>query len=323
MQEAPIAGAAPSMWLERAFREAPHAFVKNEAEVLPKSAAYIAVISVSMPLVRAEDLTALTREMEKRGISALEIGGGRILSREAFLAGKSPKCRMNAPAFISVEEKENEAEIERELYKRNAEFCVQNGAVIPDVENVRIDFASTVKAGAKIHPFAIVTASEIGENAEIGPFSIIERSRIEKGAVVLHSVVKDSVVGKGASIGPFAYVRMGSAVGESCRVGDFVEVKASCLADGVKAAHLAYVGDAEVGLGTNIGCGTVFANYDGREKHKTKVGNHVFIGANTNLVAPVTVGDEAYIAAATTVTRDVPEGSFVIGRTRAEYKKRE
>ncbi len=99
-----------------------------------------------------------------------------------------------------------------------------------------------------------------------------------------------------------------------------MEIKASKLSDGVKASHLSYVGDAEVGEGTNVGCGTVFCNYDGREKHKTTVGSRCFIGANTNLIAPVVVGDNAFIAAGTTVTRDVGDGSFTIGRVRQDTK---
>ena len=299
----------------------PHIAVTEEAEIEEKPAAYIAVIPTTMPLVTEETLSEIAEEMERRSISAMEIGEGRIYAREAF--GKEPKRRLRLPALRRVVSLAERASAEKELYRRIAEISAQNGVIIPDVDSVRIDAASNVKAGAVIQPYSVVKGSEVKEGAVIGPFSTVEDSVVSAGASVLYSVVKESVIGEKTSIGPFAYVRMGSAVGAGCRIGDFVEVKASFLADGVKAAHLAYVGDAEVGRGTNVGCGTVFANYDGKKKHKTKVGERVFIGANTNLVAPVSIGDEAYIAAATTVTKDVPQGSFVIGRSRAECKKRE
>ena len=107
-----------------------------------------------------------------------------------------------------------------------------------------------------------------------------------------------------------------SVIGDGCRVGDYVEVKNSILRDGVKAAHLAYIGDAEVGEGTNIGCGTVFANYDGKFKHRTEVGKNVFVGCNANLIAPIKVGDGAFIAGGSTVTDDVPAGEICFGRAR-------
>ena len=123
-----------------------------------------------------------------------------------------------------------------------------------------------------------------------------------------------------ASVGPYARLRR-ATIGEDCRVGDFVEVKNSTLENGVKAAHLSYIGDAAVGERTNVGCGTVFCNYDGKTKHKTTVGCDCFIGANTNLVAPLVVGDKAFIAAGTTVTRDVDEKTFTIGRVRQDTVK--
>ena len=316
-----LAGLTPLSSLLRAFKDLPHRAVTEDGEIEEISAAYAAVIPTTMPLVTGDVLSEIAEEMERRSIPSLEIGEGRIYARNAF--GKAPTRRLWLPVFRSVEKAADHAAAERELYRRIAETSAQNGVIIPDVESVRIDAGSTIKAGAVIEPYSIVRGSEIKEDARIGPFSTVEDSVVSAGAVIWSSVVKESVIGEKTSVGPFAYVRMGSAVGAGCRIGDFVEVKASFLEDGVKAAHLAYVGDAEVGRGTNVGCGAVFANYDGRKKHKTKVGKGVFIGANTNLVAPITVGDETYIAAATTVTKDVPQGSFVIGRSRAECKKRE
>ena len=130
------------------------------------------------------------------------------------------------------------------------------------------------------------------------------------------SVSPDAKVGKECYVGDFAVIEAGAVIGDGCRVGDYVEVKNSILRDGVKAAHLAYIGDAEVGEGTNIGCGTVFANYDGKFKHRTEVGKNVFVGCNANLIAPIKVGDGAFIAGGSTVTDDVPAGEICFGRAR-------
>ena len=135
------------------------------------------------------------------------------------------------------------------------------------------------------------------------------------------SQVYGSTLERGSDVGPYAHIRPGCHVGEGCHVGAFVQLKNCRLGDGAKLSHLTYVGDADVGERVNFGCGTVTSNYDGFDKHRTVIGDDVFIGCNTNLVAPVEVGRGAYIAAGTTVTRDVPPDSLAIGRTRQEVKE--
>ena len=141
-------------------------------------------------------------------------------------------------------------------------------------------------------------------------------------------MVRGAKVGRGARVGPFANLRAGAEIGDRCRVGDFVEIKNAFVGEGSKVSHLAYIGDARVGKNVNVGCGVVFCNYDGRKKHFSEVGDGAFIGSNVNLVAPVKIGAGAFVAAGTTVTRDVPAGACVIGRVRQEEsegirKKRE
>ena len=321
--DAPIlAGLSAVDWLIRGAEDLPYRLIEDLSEATPPESDFFAVLTPETPLVTASYLLDLTREMDRRGVLGLEIGTGLIVRSVAYREGFRPKRSANALAAMVVNTPAECARAERELYRRIAELSVQNGAIIPDVESVRIDALSTVGKGATVEPYAIIRESHIEPGAVIGSFSEIVRSRIGQKATVVHSLVKDSEIGVGATVGPFAYIRENSVIGENCRIGDFVEVKKSTLGRGVKAAHLAYVGDATVGEGTNVGCGTVFANYDGRAKHASAVGKNVFIGANTNLVAPVTVGDGAYIAAATTVTTDVPAGAFVIGRVRAEEKRK-
>lgn len=176
--------------------------------------------------------------------------------------------------------------------------------------------------------------AEIGENvvfcgvcivedgAIIQGNSYIENSVIHGGAKIFSSYVISSEIGEKTTVGPFAHVRMNSKIGNSCRIGNFVEIKNSSLDEGTKCAHLTYVGDATIGKRVNMGCGVVFANYDGKTKHHSTIGNDVFIGCNCNIVAPRTVGDNCFIGAGTTLTNDLPKNSFAIGRVRDTFKEK-
>ena len=317
-----LAGLSAVEWLKRGAADLPYRTIAEGEDLSKTQSDYLAVLTWETPLLTAADLKNLVCEMEKRGYDGLEIGRGMLVKTAAYRKGILPKRRANVPAAAGIKTASERLRAERVLYRRIAELSAQNGAIIPDVDAVRIDALSHVESGATVLPFSFVTGSTVEADAVIGSFSEVTNSRIAKGAKVLRSVVSDSVIEEGATVGPFAYVRMQSEVGAGCRVGDFVEIKRSLLEKGVKAAHLAYVGDASIGEKTNVGCGAVFANYDGKQKHVTQVGKRAFIGANVNLVAPVKVGDDCYVAAATTVTEDVENGAFVIGRSRAEQKKK-
>lgn len=159
--------------------------------------------------------------------------------------------------------------------------------------------------------------TRIGEGAEVGPYAILEDTLLEPGARVLaHTVAQGAVVGSGADAGPFARLRPGAVLREGVHVGNFVEVKNSLLHPRVKAGHLAYLGDAEVGEGANIGAGVITANYDGKRKHKTLIGKGAFIGSNAVLVAPVRVGDGAMVGAGSVITHEVPEDALAVARGR-------
>ncbi len=189
-------------------------------------------------------------------------------------------------------------------------------------DNIYIDKDAVVEEGAVVFPNNYIGAgSVIKSGAVLRPNNIIENSVVEEGAVVTASVLESAHVGKRAQVGPFCYMRAGAKVGEGCKAGDFVEIKNASLGDGTKASHLAYVGDCDVGAGCNVGCGVIFVNYDGKQKHRSKVGDRAFIGSNSNIIAPVNIGDDAYIAAGTTITEDVPEAALVIGRSRQTVKE--
>ena len=203
------------------------------------------------------------------------------------------------------------------MRRRIAEEHMMNGVTILDPEAVYIEPGVRIGADTEIWPGAELKGdTQIGTGCVIGSGTVIENSRIGNGTTILKSVIKDSEIGERTSVGPFAYLRPGTRVGSGCKVGDFVELKNAVFGDGAKAAHLAYIGDADVGEDVNVGCGVIFANYDGVHKHRSTVGDRAFIGSNSNLVAPVHIAEDAYIAAGTTVTVEVPAGALCVGRAR-------
>lgn len=198
-----------------------------------------------------------------------------------------------------------------------AQRLTDAGVLILDPSAVYIDPRVRIGAGTILLPGTILRGrTVIGENCEIGPNSMISDCVIGDGTTVNASQVNESSVGRNTKIGPFAYVRPGCTIGDEIKVGDFVEVKNSTLGDGTKISHLTYVGDSDVGSHVNFGCGTVTVNYDGKEKYRCRIGDHAFLGCNTNLVAPVRVGNGAYTAAGSTITSDVPDDALGVARSR-------
>lgn len=205
--------------------------------------------------------------------------------------------------------------------KRIIEKHIGNGVIITDTYGLLIDDTVTIDSGAVIEgDNRILGQSHIGEKAIIKSGNIIEDSDIGALCTLEKSIVKGSQIGKNTTV-TMAHVHSGSIIGRDCRVGNFVEIKNSHIGNANKIAHLAYVGDVDMGDYCNVGCGAIFVNYDGKNKHRSIVGNSVFIGSNCNVIAPVKLEDKAYIAAATTVTKDLPSGCMCIGRGRETIKE--
>lgn len=160
----------------------------------------------------------------------------------------------------------------------------------------------------------------IGDGTIVGMGTKLVNTKVGKNCELLSVVSVDAQLGDDCLAGPFSYIRPGSKIGNDVKVGDFVEVKNASIDEGTKIAHLTYVGDSDVGKRVNFGCGTVTVNYDGKNKHRCKIGDDAFIGCNTNLVAPVTVGNGAYTAAGSTITDEVPEKNLAIARARQVNK---
>ena len=201
------------------------------------------------------------------------------------------------------------------------EALVAAGVEIPCFDGILIDGDVRIGQGTTILPGTILRGKvEIGENCMIGPNSLLEDSTVGDNAKLNSTQCYQSVVKSGVNIGPFVHIRPNSVVGENVHLGNFVEVKNSTIDTGTKVSHLTYVGDSDVGKGVNFGCGTVTVNYTGKAKFRTTIGDHAFIGCNTNLVAPVTVGEGAYTAAGSTITEDVPADALGIARARQVNK---
>ncbi|GAA0609041.1 bifunctional UDP-N-acetylglucosamine diphosphorylase/glucosamine-1-phosphate N-acetyltransferase GlmU [Virgibacillus siamensis] len=214
------------------------------------------------------------------------------------------------------------AQAEKSMKKRINENHMRNGVTIIDPDHTYIDPDVKIEQDVIIHPGSIIGGkSVIKSEAEIGPHSEIRNCSIGENSVVKQSVATDSTIGKRVKIGPYAHIRPEAAIGNEAKVGNFVEVKKADIGDGSKVSHLSYIGDADVGNNVNIGCGTITVNYDGKNKSLTTIEDDAFIGCNSNLIAPVTVGKGSYVAAGSTITKHVPDDSLSVARARQTNKE--
>ena len=201
------------------------------------------------------------------------------------------------------------------LRDRINENWMREGVTIIDPTTVWIDATATLSRNVTVHPgSAILGKTTIATDAVIGPRTTLTNCVVKEGASVLESIAIDALIGQAATVGPYTYLRGGTVLGDSVKIGAFVEVKNSTIGTASKVPHLSYVGDATIGEGSNIGAATIFVNYDGVDKHHTTVGDHVRIGSDTMLVAPVSIGDGAYTAAGSVITENVPAGAMGVGR---------
>ncbi len=209
------------------------------------------------------------------------------------------------------------ARLGRELNRRIVDRWMREGVTVVDPETTWIDSAVELAPDVTLLPgIQLLGATSVATGATIGPDTTLRNVEVHAGAQVVRTHGSDAVVGVGATVGPFAYLRPGTVLDTEAKVGTFVETKNSHVGAGAKVPHLSYIGDAEIGDGSNIGAGTITANYDGVAKHRTTVGKHARTGSDNVFVAPVTIGDGAYTAAGTTVRDDVPPGALAIGEGR-------
>lgn len=218
---------------------------------------------------------------------------------------------------IGVNSRVQLAEAEEVLRKRINKMHMENGVTLIDPSSTYIGDDVEIGKDTIIYPGNVIEGNtKIGEGVMIYPNSRISNSIIDNNVEIQSSVIIDSKIGERTTVGPFAYIRPESIIGNDARIGDFVEIKKSTIGNNTKVSHLTYIGDAKVGEHCNFGCGTVVVNYDGKKKNTTIIGNNSFIGCNTNLVSPVTVEDNTYIAAGSTIVNDVKEGELAVARAK-------
>lgn len=209
------------------------------------------------------------------------------------------------------------ADLGRELNRRVTRAWMRSGVTIVDPETTWIDVQVELEPDCLILPSTQLHGrTRVAGGATVGPDSTLTDVDVQAGATVTRTHGSGAVIGPNATVGPFTYLRPGTVLGTKSKAGAFVELKASVVGEGSKVPHLSYVGDAMIGRDTNIGAASVFVNYDGQNKHRTVVGDHVRVGSDTMLVAPVTIGDGAYTAAGSVITEDVPPGALAVGRAR-------
>jgi bifunctional UDP-N-acetylglucosamine pyrophosphorylase/glucosamine-1-phosphate N-acetyltransferase len=220
-------------------------------------------------------------------------------------------------ASMGVNSRVELAEVDAIMRARLVRQLMLDGVTIEDPATTYVDWGVTVGRDSLIRPQTMLTgATRVGERCTIGPGCFLRDVTVDDEATVVTSHLLECAVGKGCSVGPFAYVRPRTELAEGAKAGTFVEIKASRIGRGSKVPHLSYVGDATVGDDSNIGAGNITANYDGERKHPTVIGDNVKTGSDTVFVAPVTVGDDAWTAAGSVITRDIPDGALGVARSR-------
>jgi bifunctional UDP-N-acetylglucosamine pyrophosphorylase / glucosamine-1-phosphate N-acetyltransferase len=223
----------------------------------------------------------------------------------------------DADVALGINDRVGLMEAERLAQRRILERHARAGVTFLQADTTRVEAGVTIGEDTTVGPgTSLLGTTAVGAGCEIGPHSTIRDATVGDGAGVLQSHLHEAEVGEGALIGPFAYLRPGTVIRAGAKVGTFVEVKNSDIGAGAKVPHLSYIGDADVGEGANLGASTITANYDGRKKHRTKLGKSVKTGVHTSLVAPLDVGDRAYTGAGSAITEDVPDGALGIARAK-------
>jgi bifunctional UDP-N-acetylglucosamine pyrophosphorylase/glucosamine-1-phosphate N-acetyltransferase len=247
---------------------------------------------------------------------------------ERYLTGAFPILRENGARIVTcktddldislgVNDRAGLMEAEELGQRRILERHARAGVTFLHPGTTRVEAGVEIGVDTVVGPgVSLLGRTVVGDGCTIGPHTTTRDARIGDGANVVHSYVLEAEIQDGANVGPFAYLRPGTVIRTGAKVGTFVEVKNSDVGEGAKVPHLSYIGDADVGEGANLGASTITANYDGRRKHRTKLGKSVKTGVHTSLVAPVDVGDRAYTGAGSTITEDVPEGALGVARSK-------
>lgn len=287
---------------------------------------YTFVINSLCPLITRDTLRDVAEYLSSTGKDAVRLTAGYAFKTSSFdsieFCGNLPSAFFDEEDFLAVTNAKILSFASSVLKTRINNALLQKGVIMPDPSAVYIDGTAEIETGAVIYPGNyIYGGSRIGKGTTLFPGCIIKDTVIGENCTITSLHSDRAVIGCSATVGPNVNLRPGAVIGDNTRIGNFVEIKNAKIGSGTKVAHLSYIGDAVLGENCNVGCGTVFANYNGKIKQKTVVGDRVFIGCNANLVAPLEIGDDVLIAAGSTVTRDIPSNAMAIARPKQENKE--
>jgi len=251
---------------------------------------------------------------------------GEFYLTDLFQKGEKVDAVMykDSSLFLGINTLEQLAQAKEQLRERKLREFQDQGVLIEDKKSFHFDWNVKLEKGVHIYPQVHAYGNVVIKSGSvIEPFNVIKNSTLNEGVKVFgHSYLEEAVIDKNCTVGPFARLRPGTSLEQEVKVGNFCEIKKSTLKKGSKVSHLSYVGDAEIGENSNIGCGFITCNYDGANKHKTLVGKNVFIGSDCQAIAPVEIGDNSFVAAGSTINKNVPEEGFAIARARQVTKEK-
>lgn len=299
--------------------------VREEGERIPGLNLYISASAALVTVETVEKLISKENSCISDGENLLAFYADdkhlSLTDKEILASPDFTELPVHESERFSVTTRQGIVNATAELQRRINGFHLENGVTIVKPDTAFISPGVVIGCDTTIFPNTTLFGEcEIGENCVIGPNVSMTDMILGDNVTVADSTLISSEIGAYTEVGPYAYVRPGSKIGSHAKIGDFVEIKNSSVGDYSKASHLAYIGDSDVGSHVNFGCGAVTVNYDGSKKHRTIVRDNAFIGCNTNLVSPVTIGEGAYTAAGSTITDDVPESSLAIARARQVHK---
>src|SRR5215216_117733 len=264
-------------------------------------------VGATVLVAELDDPSGLGRVVEDAGVV-------RIVEERDATASERQIRLVNPEEANLVNDRAQLARAEEILRRRILDAHMRDGVTVRDPTSTHIEASVEIGRDTVILPGSMLRGeTRIGSDCVIGPSTDLQDTRVGDGALVEHSVGRGAEVGDGASVGPYSFLRPGTVLEVGAKVGAYCEIKNSRVGAGSKVPHLSYVGDAEIGADANLGAGTITANYDGEEKYRTKVEDGVFTGINTNLIAPVTIGEDAYTGAGSVVNKDVPAGKLAVG----------
>ena len=284
------------------------------------------VLYSDTPLITYSVISEAVAKLKRENMNVMRMPRGWVLktdyARSAERIYTERITTLGDDDFVTVLNHNQLAYASEILRSRITYFFMERGVEIVDPNSTFIGADVVIEPGVKICPFNKISGKTIiRKGALIGENCVIDSSVIEGGAVIKSSTLTGALVYRNATVGPYAHLRKGAIIGAGAKIGDYVEIKNSRIGQGSKVNHLAYVGDAEIGKDCNIGAGVVFANYDGKNKRRTTLGDKVFVGSNSTLVAPLEIGDGAFIAAGSVITESVPAKALAIGRSTQSVKE--